>query len=99
MREVSIDSIVYKLAYNLKSMFTFEEIAGRPYKGDKTIDTYLLLYSMLIANNEQFSMEFDEFISKCDEDLNIYQTFMEVMEAESKRVSAFAESKKKAMMQ
>lgn len=99
MRTIEINGIAFKLAYNLKSLFTYEEIAGHPYKGDKTIDLYLLMYSMLIANNEEFSMEFNEFIAKCDEDYNLYLTFVEVMNDESKRMSAFNESKKKAMIQ
>lgn len=99
MKSVEINGIVFKLAYNLKSLFTYEEITGHPYKGDRTIDIYLLMYSMLIANNNDFSMDFDEFIGKCDEDYTLYQTFVEVMEDESKRMSAFKDSKKKVMIQ
>jgi hypothetical protein len=52
---------------------------------------------MLIANNENFAMEFDELIKACDEDLAIYQTFIEVLDNEAKRVSAY-NNKKKAVM-
>ena len=99
MRTVTIGGKVWKCVYNLKGLFVYEEMAGHPYKGEKTIDTYMLLYAMLIANNEGFAMELDAFIEACDEDLNIYQTFVEVMNDEAKRVSAFQENKKKAMMQ
>lgn len=97
MRTVEIKGNVYKLVYNLKGLFTYEEMAGHPYKGEKTVETYLLMYAMLIANNEGFAMEFDSLIEACDEDMNIYQTFVEVMSDEAKRVSAFQENKKKAM--
>lgn len=99
MKEVVIAEKVYKLAYNLKSLFMFEEIAGRPYEGKKTIDTYLLMYSMLLANNEDFAMDFDEFIAECDKNYEIYHVFIEVMDEESKRISAFKDNKKKAMIQ
>lgn len=98
MNTVEIKGKEYVVVYNLKGLFTYEEMAGHPYRGEKTIDTYLLLYAMLIANNEDFVMEFDELIKACDEDLAIYQTFVEVLDNESKRVSAF-NNKKKAMMQ
>lgn len=97
MRTVEIKGNVYKLVYNLKGLFTYEEMAGHPYKGEKTVETYLLMYAMLIANNEDFAMEFDALIEACDEDMNIYQTFVEVMSDEAKRISAFQENKKKAM--
>lgn len=99
MRKVMIRGKEYKLAYNLRTLFTYEEIAGHPYKGEKTIDVYLLFFSMLMANNPEFSMAFDEFIEVCDEDMNLYQSFVEVVEEHGKRVSSFVESKKKAMIQ
>ena len=98
MRTVTIGGVEYKLAYNLRSLFIYEEIAGHPYKGEKTIDSYILLFSMLQANNEDFSMTFDEFINACDEDMGIFQAFALVLEDYSKRFS-YVENKKKAVTQ
>ena len=98
MRKVTIKGVEYKLAYNLRSLFIYEEIAGQPYKGEKTIDNYVLMFAMLQANNEGFDMTFDEFIAACDEDLGIFMEFVEVVEAYSKRVASYADNKKKAMM-
>lgn len=98
MRTVTINGKEWKLAYNLRSLFIYEQIAGHPYTGEKTMDNYLLLYAMLQANNESFSMTADEFIDACDEDMGIFQVFVEVMEDYTKRVSAYVENKKKAAM-
>lgn len=99
MRTVVINGVEYGLAYNLRSLFIYEEIAGHPYKGDKTIDNYMLMYAMLQANNKEFSLSFDEFIDACDEDMNLFQAFVEEVEAYSKKMSALVEDKKKAMTQ
>lgn len=99
MRTVTINGTECKLAYNLRSLFIYEEIAGHPYKGDKTIDNYMLMYAMLQANNKDFSLSFEDLIDACDEDMGIFQVFVEVVEAYSKRMSAFVENKKKAMTQ
>lgn len=99
MRTVTIGGVEYKLAYNLRSLFIYEEIAGHPYKGEKTIDSYVLLFSMLQANNEGFSLTFDEFIDACDEDMSIFQEFALVLEDYSKRMSSYVENKKKAVTQ
>lgn len=97
MKNVTIQGKEYKLVYNLKGLFTYEEMAGHPYKGERTIDTYLLLYSVLLANNADFAMEFDTFIEACDEDMSIYQTFLEVLSNEAKRVSEYHDKKKVTM--
>ena len=99
MRTVTIGGVEYKLAYNLRSLFIYEEIAGHPYKGEKTIDSYVLLFSMLQANNEGFSLTFDEFIDACDEDMSIFQELALVLEDYSKRMSTYVENKKKAVTQ
>ena len=97
MKTVVINGKEWKLAYNLRSLFVFEEIAGHPYKGEKTMENYLLLFSMLQANNDEFVMTFDELIDACDEDMNIFGEFVAVLDDYAKRMSAYAESKKKAM--
>ena len=79
MKTVVLQGIELKLAYNLRSLFIYEEIAGKPYTGEKTVENYMLMYAMLLANNEDFSLSFDEFINECDADLSLYQAFVEVL--------------------
>ena len=99
MKTVVINGTEYGIAYNLRSLFIYEEIAGHPFTGAKSFDLYMLLYAMLQANNKDFSLTFDELIDACDADMNLYQTFVEVMEEHWKRVSSFVENKKKAVTQ
>lgn len=97
MRTVTVQGKELKIAYNLKGLFVYEEITGHPYNGTRLVDTYMLLYSMLLANNEEFSLSFDEFIDECDTDMGIYRVFVEVMNEEAKRVEAYNNDKKKAV--
>lgn len=99
MRTVTIQGKEYKLAYNLRSLFVYEELAGKPYAGDRTIENYRLFLAMLLANNEDFSMNMDEFIDACDADMGLFMEFTEVMKEEAKRVELFLENKKKAVTQ
>ena len=98
MKKIIIQGKEYNLAYNLRALFVYEELAGKPYKGEKTIECYLFFFAMLSANNEDFSMSFDEFVNACDEDMSLYKTFIEIMREQYKRESAFLENKKKAEM-
>lgn len=99
MRTVMIGGSEYKLAYNLRTLFIFEELSGHPYKGKRTVETYMLMYACLMANNTEFSMEFDAFIDACDADMGLFTTFTEVLSDQGRRTSAFLENKKKAMTQ
>jgi hypothetical protein len=99
MKTVVLQGIELKLAYNLRSLFIYEEIAGKPYTGEKTVENYMLMYAMLLANNEAFSLSFDEFINACDADLGLYQVFVEVLTEQGKRASAFLNNKKKVQDQ
>lgn len=99
MNTVVLQGIELKLAYNLRSLFIYEEIAGKPYTGEKTVENYMLMYAMLLANNEAFSLSFDEFINECDADLGLYQVFVEVLTEQGKRASAFLSNKKKVQDQ
>lgn len=98
MRTVVIKGVEYRLAYNLRALFMYEEMAGKPYSGEKTVDSYLLMYAMLLANNESFSMSFDEMIDACDEDFCLFDEFSQVLTDYGKRASAFLNNKKKAEM-
>lgn len=98
MKKVNIQGTEYVLLYNLRALFVYEEVAGKPYTGERTIDNYLLMFAMLVANNKEFSLTFDEFINVCDEDLGLFQEFAKVMMEQAKRSSAFLENKKKAVM-
>lgn len=98
MRKIIIKEKEYKLAYNLRSLFVYEEMSGKPYTGSRSIENYLLMYAMLQANNDEFSLSFDEFIEACDNDMSLFSEFVEVMNEQAKRTEAFLENKKKAVM-
>lgn len=99
MKTVTINGCEYKLAYNLRSLFIYEEIAGKPYSGAKSMENYYLMYSMLQANNENFDMSLDAFVDACDVDFGLYDAFLEVMDSYGKRFNAYQENKKKTVTQ
>jgi hypothetical protein len=80
MRKITIDGRDYDLKFGLKGLFTFESITGHSYEGKSTFDTYVLEYSCLLAfNPDAFTMTFDKFIEVCDTDINIMDTFVDVL--------------------
>lgn len=99
MKKVTINNAEYILRYTLRALFIYEEITGKPYSGDKMVNSYILLYAMLMANNKDFPLTFDDVIDACDSDPSIFETFLAVLEEENKRISVIIgkDDKKKAM--
>lgn len=72
---IKIKNVQYLLKYTLRMFFLFENIAGKPFSFGKLLDEYLLFYACLMANNEGFSIPFDEFINLCDVDPQLFSEF------------------------
>lgn len=75
MKTISIKNKKYTLKYTLRAFFLFETITNYPFKFGKMLDEYILLYSMLLANNESFDVPFGEFIEACEADPTIFAGF------------------------
>lgn len=99
MKKITINNTQYLLKYTIRALFVFENIAGHSYMPGKLIDDYLLFYSMLLANNESFSMPFDEFIAQCDNDYSLFDEFkallLEVVEMQTQNAPESDKVKKK----
>lgn len=74
-KEIKIDGVTYALKNSLRNHFIFEEITGHIFSVNKTFDWIALFYSTLLANNEGFSMEFNDFVSLCDSQPEIFVEF------------------------
>lgn len=85
MKEIEIKGIKYILRNILRNFFVYEEIKGKPFSFGKLIDEYLLFYCTLIANNEAFSISFDEFISVCDECPQLFAAYKSFVVSELER--------------
>lgn len=97
MKKVNIKGKVYNIRYSLRALFTFETITNRPFESGRLLDMYMLLFSMLLSGNDEFTMSFEEFIDECDSDESIFNSFMECMGEVAKRNSSLpACDKKKA---
>ena len=63
-------------------------------------DQYLFLYCLLLANNPDMQLTFDELIEECDNDSVLMKQFQEFLTKEIEKQSAFltkeTDSKKKA---
>ena len=76
--EINIEGKNYTLKNTIRSLFIYEKIANKQFDGKNLIDYYILFYSTLLANNpDEFNLTFDEFISINDQDISLFNQFVE----------------------
>ena len=76
--KINIEGKNYTLKNTIRSLFIYEKIANKQFDGKNLIDYYILFYSNLLANNpDEFNLTFDEFIEINDQDINLFNQFID----------------------
>ena len=68
---ITINNKEYKVKYTIRALFIFEQITKRPFEIKTTLDNYLFFYSMILANNPDNLLDWDEFIDAMDNDITL----------------------------
>ena len=97
--EITIKEQTYKVKYSIRSLFIFEQLSGKSFTLETLLDQYIFFYSMILANNPECTLTFDQFIDECDEDFtlvtNLQKYITEVFAKQAQLVKADDDSKKK----
>ena len=92
--EIQIKGTAYNIRYTIRAMFVFEQITGKIFRLEN-----LIYYSLLIANNPDLQMTFEDFINECDDEPALVIQLQEFLSKEMEKQSAFisdtVDSKKK----
>ena len=70
---ITINKKQYKVKYTIRALFIFEQITGKPFNISTLFDNYLFFYCLLLANNPDNVIEWEEFIDAIDSDKDLYQ--------------------------
>jgi hypothetical protein len=71
--------------FKIKSLILFERIADKPFEIKTTEDLYLYFYCVLCVNEDNYSKDFDDFLSECDENPDLLADFLKQFEEHNKR--------------
>ena len=97
--EITIQDKTYKIKYSIRALFVFEQLTGKSFSLDSLLNQYVFFFSMLLANNPECTLTFDQFIDECDEDFtlvtNLQKYITEVFAKQAQLVKAEDDSKKK----
>jgi hypothetical protein len=71
MENITINGEEYKVKYSIRALFIYEKITGETFSIKTTMDEYLFFYSILLANNQNMVLTFEQFLDACDDDMTI----------------------------
>lgn len=93
MKTISINGKDYKVKYTIRALFIFEQITGKAFKLETMLDSYIFYYSMILANNKDQVLQWDEFLDALDENPKLLQDMEKVMKEEDGKNSLFNDNK------
>lgn len=70
---ITINNKEYKIKYTIRAIFLYEAITKKPFEINTLTDSYVFFYSMLLANNPDNVIEWDEFIDALDSDPKLFE--------------------------
>lgn len=85
MNTITIKGKEYNIKNTLRTMFIWEQIMQRPFEIKTTQDNFVFLYSLLLANNPDNVISWDEFIDALDEDPSIMLGFNKLLDDDKKK--------------
>lgn len=89
MKTININGKDYRVKYTIRALFIFEQITGKAFKLETMLDSYIFYYSMILANNKDQVLQWDEFLDALDENPKLLQDMEKVMKEEDGKNSLF----------
>ena len=94
MDTIKIGENTYNLKYTIRSLFLFEQITKKSFKIETLLDNYVFFYCLLLANNKDNVIDWDDFIDALDQDPTLFQKMSEIIAKQQKQNDLFADDEK-----
>lgn len=77
--KIKIKGVEYNIKYTVRAMFIFEQITNRAFEVKSVLDNHLFFYSLILANNKDTALEWEEFLDAVDEDPDLIASLNKVI--------------------
>lgn len=84
----------YTIKYTIRALFIFEQITNKSFEIKSLLDSYILMYAMLLANNKD-CLSWEEFLDCVDENPNILNEMEDVTKNPNEKLFATEETDNK----
>ena len=78
--QIKIKDKSYDVKYTIRALFIFEQITGKAFEIKTLLDNYIFLYSIILANNQQDPLQWDDFIDAIDNDKSLLDSLNAVID-------------------
>lgn len=89
MKTIKINDKEYKVKYTIRALFYWEQITGKPFAINTLLDNYLFFYCMILANNPDNILEWDQFLNAIDNDPTLFSQINSTVEDSQKKDELF----------
>lgn len=87
--DITINGKQYRVKYTIRALFIFEQITGKPFEIKTLLDNYIFFYSMILANNPDNVLDWDEFLDALDGDKELMVQLTKLVDDYQKKDSIF----------
>lgn len=78
MKKVKINGQEYNVKYTIRALFYFERITGKAFEIKTLQDNYILFYCMILANNPDNILEWEDFLDAVDNDPHLIEQLIAI---------------------
>ena len=89
MKTIKINDKEYKVKYTIRALFYWEQITGKSFAINTLLDNYLFFYCMILANNPDDVLEWDQFLNAIDNDPTLFSQINSTVEDSQKKDELF----------
>lgn len=94
MEKIEINGKEYDLKYTVRSLFLFEQITKKSFKIETLLDNYIFFYCLILANNKETPLDWDDFIDALDNDPTLFQRMTDIISKQQKKNELFEDDEK-----
>jgi hypothetical protein len=92
MSTITINGTQYKIKYTLRALFIFEAITKKSFTIDSITDNYIFLFALILANNPDTELSWEEFINALDDNPNLFNEMSKIIEKQQENQKLFEDN-------
>lgn len=75
MATLKINNIDYKVKFTVRALMIYEKVSDEPFNLNNVTNQILYMYCVLLANNPDMTLTFDELVDYLDDNFNLLKDF------------------------
>ena len=86
---ITINKVKYKVKYTIRALFIFEQITGKAFEIKTLLDNYIFFYSLILANNPDNTILWDDFVDALDNDKKLINQLNKFLQEQEQKNNVF----------